>query len=46
MRESQLLLRDILQAAKDIRDFSTGISREAFVTDEKTRREGDWLHSV
>jgi len=37
MRESQLLLRDILQAAKDIRDFSAGISRDAFVADEKTR---------
>jgi uncharacterized protein with HEPN domain len=37
MRESHLLLRDILQAAKDIRDFSAGVSREEFVADEKTR---------
>ena len=37
MRESHLLLRDILKAAKDIRDFSAGISRDAFVADEKTR---------
>jgi len=37
MRESRLLLHDILQAAKDIRDFSSGISREEFVADEKTR---------
>jgi len=37
MRESRLLLHDILQAAKDIREFSKGISREEFVADEKTR---------
>ena len=37
MRESQLLLSDILQAAEDIRNFTQGMSRQAFVADEKTR---------
>ena len=37
MRENRLLLRDILQAAEDIRDFTKGLSREEFVRDEKTR---------
>jgi uncharacterized protein with HEPN domain len=37
MRESQLLLSDILQAAEDIRFFTKEISREDFAADEKTR---------
>jgi uncharacterized protein with HEPN domain len=37
MRESRLLLSDILQAAEDIRNFTHGVSREVFVADEKTR---------
>lgn len=37
MRESRLLLSDILQAAEDIRTFTQGMSREIFVADEKTR---------
>lgn len=37
MRESRLLLSDILQAAEDIRNFTLGMSREVFVADEKTR---------
>jgi uncharacterized protein with HEPN domain len=37
MTEQQLLLRDILKAAEDIRDFTKGITCEDFVADEKTR---------
>jgi uncharacterized protein with HEPN domain len=37
MRESRLLLSDILHAAEDIRDFTLGMSREIFISDEKTR---------
>jgi uncharacterized protein with HEPN domain len=37
MRESRLLLSDILQAAEDIRFFTKEISREDFAADEKTR---------
>jgi uncharacterized protein with HEPN domain len=37
MRESRLLLSDILRAAEDIRNFTQGISREIFAADEKTR---------
>jgi len=36
MREYLLLLHDILQAAEAIRDFTQGMSREAFVDDDKT----------
>ena len=37
MRESRLLLSDILQAAEDIHTFTRGMTREVFVADEKTR---------
>ena len=37
MREYQLLLHDILQAAEDIRDFSRGMSKNDLVDDNKTR---------
>ena len=37
MRESRLLLHDILQAAEDIRDFTSGMSRNDLVEDNKTR---------
>ena len=36
MREYSLLLHDILQAAEDIHDFTTGMSFEAFVDDDRT----------
>ena len=37
MREYRLLLRDILQAAEDIRDFTSGMSKNDLVGDNKTR---------
>jgi uncharacterized protein with HEPN domain len=37
MRESHLLLEDILQAAEDIRDFTSGMSRGDLVEENKTR---------
>jgi len=37
MREYHLLLQDILLAAKDIREFTKGMSQEVFVADDKTR---------
>jgi uncharacterized protein with HEPN domain len=37
MRESHLLLGDILQAAEDIRDFTSGMSRNDLAEDNKTR---------
>ena len=37
MRESRLLLSDILRAAEDIRNFTREMSREFFIGDEKTR---------
>jgi uncharacterized protein with HEPN domain len=37
MRESRLLLSDILLAAEDIRDFTKGMSQNIFLADEKTR---------
>jgi uncharacterized protein with HEPN domain len=36
MREYLLLLQDILQAAEAIRDFTQGMSCEAFVDDDRT----------
>jgi uncharacterized protein with HEPN domain len=36
MREYSLLLHDILQTAESIRDFTTGISCEEFVDNDKT----------
>ena len=36
MREYSLLLHDILQAAEAIHDFTTGMSFEAFVDDDRT----------
>ena len=36
MREYSLLLHDILQAAEAISDFTTGMSFEAFVDDDRT----------
>ena len=36
MREHSLLLHDILEAAESIRDFTQGMSCEAFVDDDKT----------
>lgn len=36
MREYLLLLHDILQAAEAIRDFTQGMSCEAFVDDDRT----------
>ncbi|MDO9035127.1 MAG: DUF86 domain-containing protein [Methanoregula sp.] len=36
MREYSLLLHDILQAAEAISDFTTGMSYEAFVDDDRT----------
>lgn len=37
MREYRLLLQDILQAAEDIRNFTSGMSRNDLVKDTKTR---------
>jgi uncharacterized protein with HEPN domain len=37
MREYRLLLRDILKAAEDIREFTSGRSCNEFIADEKTR---------
>lgn len=37
MREYRLLLRDILQAAEDIREFTSGMSRDDLIGDNKTR---------
>ena len=37
MREAHLLLRDILQAAEDIRDFTSGMSQGDLAEDNKTR---------
>ena len=36
MREYSLLLHDILQAAEAIHDFTTGMSFETFVDDDRT----------
>ena len=36
MREYSLLLHDVLQAAEAIRDFTQGMSYEAFVDDDRT----------
>lgn len=37
MREYRLLLRDILQAAEDIREFTSGMSRDDLIGNNKTR---------
>jgi uncharacterized protein with HEPN domain len=37
MRESHLLLGDILEAAEDIRDFTSGMSCDDLAEDNKTR---------
>ena len=40
MREHSLLLRDILEAAESIHDFTQGMSCEAFVDDDRTLISG------